>query len=524
MFSYFFDLIEKDGGAPQDRMDSFIGSAWSRLSLFALSVAVVSCLPHVATASEANVASAVSNIKSPSSSWRGDRRLDELLLFVGQDSYLNRSAPPAGVTEYTQIGMHLRARGKSRFLSGTLDLGGSVATDVENYTLFEVPEAYVNWATTVSPSSPNTLQGEIVFGRKRHAWSRLDSTWEIGMFQPFQRFDTLRPSEQGLTGAFLQISKGQLDFGGFARKPFAATLFASPLYIPEQSAPFELTNGRFISRSPWFTPPPDSLILFGRLTKVNYKLRTPTAGEVINHPSVGLSLQLGDVEDNGFYSVASFAKKPRNSLSLPVKGQLVLTPTTNYGDVTVYPKVAYHNVGALDLGWRKNDLLVGLSGLTETVDREEVPSTLTSQNLAPIYLVSPSVEFRALPSRFWGPRMRVSYLKTIGGEVSVQGPLGSNGNVFGPRTLYKEAGNISFEGALVRRAKWQLDYGVNWIEEFSEQGTVVTSDLRLRLGQTWRINVSGDIIGSRKSIDDTSTFISRYRGNDRLSGRVTYVF
>jgi hypothetical protein len=456
-------------------------------------------------------------------SLRGERRIDELTFSVGQESFLNRFNPTAGATEYTQVGMRFRAKAESRPLSGTIDIGGSFATNVENYTMFEVPEAYLNWVSQSDTRSarknnrPDFFASnhlEVVVGRRRQSWSLLDSEWMAGLTQPLHRFDALRPLEQGLTGVFL----------GWGREKFEVVGYTSSVYIPEQGAPFELENGRFTSRSPWFQPPPDKLVLFDQMTAVEYRLQIPAIGSIIKHPSLGLILRYGSLESPGIFAQASFAKKPRNTLSMPFKGQLFLTDTTNYGDVSVYPKVAYHNVGAIDLGWRDPQFSIGLSGLTEVVDKEEVPEDLTYQINEPLTLISPSIEYHFLAAKSWGPRVRLSYLRSYGGAVRSEGSLGSNGNVFGPRTPFSNAAGLSWRSLLVNKAAWKLEHGLRWIEEFGEQGTVVMADFRFLFGDAWRFVLSGDVLGSRRPVDQNDSFIARFRGNDRVSGRVTYVF
>jgi hypothetical protein len=50
------------------------------------------------------------------------------------------------------------------------------------------------------------------------------------------------------------------------------------------------------------------------------------------------------------------------------------------------------------------------------------------------------------------------------------------------------------------------------------------TDVRLGIGRAWAISLQGDVLGSRQPTDYTETFIARYRANDRVAGRVTYLF
>ncbi|MEK7356913.1 MAG: hypothetical protein AAB250_10715, partial [Bdellovibrionota bacterium] len=149
-------------------------------------------------------------ISVPQSSFRGESYFDELTFTFGQENYLSRDAIKSGTSSYTQIQSHLRARTESRPLSGTLDIGGSFATDVENYSNISVPEAFLNW----EQEDVEVTRARIVIGRKLENWSSLDSDWDLGLIQPLNKFDGLRSEEQGLTGAFVGWGRGGFDLVG----------------------------------------------------------------------------------------------------------------------------------------------------------------------------------------------------------------------------------------------------------------------------------------------------------------------
>lgn len=442
--------------------------------------------------------------------FRGESYFDSLTFTFGQESYLSRDAIKSGTSSYTQISSHLRARTESKPLSGTLDIGGSFATDVENYSNIEVPEAYLNW----TQENVEVTRARVVVGRKLENWSSLDTDWSLGLIQPLNKFDALRANEQGLTGAFVGWGRGGFDLVGYV----------SSIYIPEQGAPFELQNGTFSSNSPWFTAPPETLVLFDKNAKVNYKLQTPSIGSIINHPSAGFFVRLKDPTGPGLFSQVSFLRKPRNSLSLPFDGKLRLENTTNYGDVNVYPEVTYHSIGGVDLGYRSNAFSMTLAALHDIPDTPEMRADLTYQKLEPSTLASPSIEVRTFPSSLYGPRIKVSYLRTWGGNASTVGEFASNGNVFGPNLPYRNAVSVSQRSILMRYKRYQLNQSVRWIEELEELGTVLSADVNLHIGEAWKVTASGDFLGSRQETSKTDTFIARFRGNDRFSARLTYIF
>lgn len=445
-----------------------------------------------------------------SPTFRGASYFDELTFTVGQENYLSQNAIKSGTSSYTQISSRLRARTESRPLSGTLDLGGSFATDVENYSNIELPEAYLNW----EQENVEVTRARIVVGRKLEMWSSLDSEWDLGLIQPLNKFDGLRVNEQGLTGAFVGWGRGGFDVVGYV----------SSIYIPEQGAPFELQNGTFSSNSPWFTAPPETLVLFDKNAKVNYKLQTPSIGSIINHPSAGFFMRLKDPTGPGMFAQVSFLRKPRNSLALPFDGKLRLENTTNYGDVNVYPEVTYHSIGAVDMGYRSNAFSFVLAAMRDLPDSPEMRDELTFQRLEPATLAGPSMEVRTFPSSAYGPRVKMSYLRTWGGESSTIGEFASNGNVFGPSLPYRTAASLSERSLLMRWKKYSLDQSIRWVEELEELGTILSADINLKIGDAWRVTATGDFFGSRQETSKTDTFIARFRGNDRFAAKLTYIF
>jgi hypothetical protein len=112
--------------------------------------------------------------------FRGQSYFDELTFTFGQENYLSKDAIKSGTSSYTEISSHLRARTESHPLSGTLDIGGSFATDVENYSNLNVPEAYLNW----EQEDEDVTRARVVVGRKLENWNTLDSDWDLGLIQP----------------------------------------------------------------------------------------------------------------------------------------------------------------------------------------------------------------------------------------------------------------------------------------------------------------------------------------------------
>lgn len=460
-------------------------------------------------------ADSASTVKTPVSNQQKMKSngYDELSVSVGNEAYVSRTT---GAANYNEISARVRGKKEGRVFSAAIDAGASVAANVTNYSNIEVPEAYFRLQTPVSASPATGLNtgASLTAGRKKERWSGLDSDWSLGLVQPFNKFDALRPTEQGLTGAFADANVGPVSF----------MAFGSPVYIPEQTAPYQLSNGRFSTSSPWFSQPPDRLNILGQVRNANYSIEMPETSAVVNHSSYGFRVRAASQSGEGVYAQGSFLRAPMNAINLGFTGQLSIVEGDSYGDVTIIPEVIYHTIAAGDVGYTSKNFAIGVSLLNERPDQPAVPEGFTTSHYSDMTMISPSMEVRVLPSKTWGPRFRVAYLETTGGEVTPVGEYTDNGNMFGPRVMFRHAVSGSVETTLHRGDRWSLGMSARWIEELDELGSVLMSDIRVGIGDSWRVALQADFLGSRQPTSDTDTFIARFRANDRAAVRLTYLF
>lgn len=451
---------------------------------------------------------------------------DELSFSYRFESFLNREKPPAGVPDYQEIGAHFRTESTGKVFRGTLELGGSFATSVENYSNFYVPEAFLELETEnfKEAETHGELRAKLSVGRKLEMWSLLDRNWGLGLAEPLNRFDMIRPIDQGLTGAFV-------EGGG---KNFKFVAFASGVFIPEQGPTYSLQNGRLKSVSPWFVEPTDRLILFSESTEVQYDIQTPSVGSVINQTSGGLLLRYGKVND-GFYSQLSYLFKPRNQLATPFEGSLNLTDTTSYAFVQIHPQVLFHQLVAGDIGYghisSQNDYsyAFGVSYLADIpVNTGPLGEDLTYEELQPLMFVSPKISV-GFATSLADYEFSVSYLHSEDRGFVMKGPFASDKAVFGARVPYKEA--VAVDGRMVvgRGRRSTFSMGGRWLEELAEKGSMLQADASLDFSmngmtQDWRLSLMGDVLGSRLPSNENQGYVSRYRGHDRWMSELRFLF
>ncbi|MGZ3652796.1 MAG: hypothetical protein ACXVB9_11525 [Bdellovibrionota bacterium] len=374
-----------------------------------------------------------------------------------------------------------------------------------NYRYVDVNELYMGVEKKDAPT-----HASIYLGRKRYEWSDLDSYWSLGLFDPRFRWDYLNERESGLLGIF----------PGFSTPYFQATAFFSPVFIPEQGAPFDISGGNCHSSSPWFSCPTSSIRVFNQPTNVNFSLDVPPVRDLIMHEGHGATIRAG--ADTGPFARASYTHKPMNQFLLSFEGRLNLD--TSSVPAVIRPRVLYHDLYGLDLGYNSANLRhsVTASAIAERPIRDVTPSTWNTQETANAQLYG--ITARTHP--FEGvkfTRMEVSYLHRDGGDAADQGPFVSPGvNYFEPRYAFKNA--ISVAGFTPIFDNWARKFEISskFIVDTANTGNILVFDTYYSPVVRVVLNFGVDLLGSNNP--SPVDFISRYQRNDRVRGGVSYAF
>ncbi len=374
------------------------------------------------------------------------------------------------------------------------------------YQIWSVPEVY----RTYKLSNEN----DFTFGRKLENWSVADQTWQLGIWQPRTRWNFLLPEQQGLTGLFYSHSEEEFGF----------EVFGSYLFIPDQSAKYEINDGKFQSASQYFKFPASSTALFGQTTPVKYGVDMPSYSKLLLQPEAAAKVRIGPKE--GFHTQLGYAYKPMNQVLMSVDGYLDLNSYNAM--VTVHPRVEYHHVGTLEGIYNNKDVSVWGSVTREWPVAESVASTYTSQQAAQTTIASIGSEFNAFKLFTHNTRMGISYLKRVGGDAEDKGPFASQGNsLFASRYPFKEAMmwnlHLPLPGKLGERLVWNSKF----LYEMTNQSSAIIGMLKYNFDRNWNAVVGGEILTAKAEIPSSgvnSDLISQNRANDRVYGGVSYAF
>jgi hypothetical protein len=290
------------------------------------------------------------------------------------------------------VGVHLHSdRNPTDFFKIDLSARYAVGSPVLSYV--NVRELYVNFAV-----------GEIsnlYVGRRLMNWSAIDNIWNLGVIQPQFKWNQLSPQNQGLLGFFWESSFWGVDY----------TLFATPIYIPDQGAGYEIKDGQFQSGNPFFHAPPQNVKFGSQVLPIDYDIHRPEVNDVISQTMYGAQLRVGD--ERGFFGRIAGIYKPSNQLALGFKGVLVTTRVR----VDVLPKTYYETDYSLDAGYKADWGYAQMTVLATNPHSPEFDPVYNHPIFESGVSYGPQFLYRLNPFQFL-----LAYINTSGAQVKDEGP------------------------------------------------------------------------------------------------------
>ncbi len=384
-----------------------------------------------------------------------------------------------------------------------------------SYYGFEFPEAYVGTSAKLSSA-------QVFIGRKLESWSHLDEKWRLGIFQPCFRWDHIQPDEVGLLGAFITVDQPY----------FQLVAYGSPIFIPERGAQMEFKDGNISAppNNPFVVTPSSSTTIKAGdkpvQTPIRYRLNMPSMADLVLKPGAGVMTRVGGKK--GAWGSASYAYKPMNQVLIGYTAKLDINSAA--ADANLYPRVAYHHVGALEAGFAGQRIGAWVSVLGERPIRDQTPDAWTTQEVSPSIAVSSTVDVDVFGKGASATKVDVSYLRQWGGVAPDAGPYSSGVNTFDSRYPYSDAISVGLKTPLHGVfGDWarKLVASSRMLYDVRTEGTIVSTEVKFRHKESWTLGLGADILtaGVEGPRDGSAPdFITRFRANDRIHGGVSYAF
>lgn len=423
-----------------------------------------------------------------------------LKLNIKRSHYLTTSSISEHTDEYSYITLDYSNNGKLLGLPGVVDAQMTFGVLNSDELYPSLPQAYL--------SKKITFKSNVHIGRMLSLWSHFDDHWNLGLWQPQLKWDMLNPQAQGLTGVFWNTRI----------KQWQVQLFATPFFIPDQGASFDIEDGRLASKNRWFRPPVSQVELRYEAANINYQIKKPEVTDVLLNWGYGIRLMNGK-DRNGFKLLTSYAYKPMNQFHLGIKAKQNISS----GDVNpiIYPAVAYHHLASTELRYNKDEITTWISFTSEVPRSPSLPSEWDQSSLRPNYLLGVYLKHPLL----WDYKSDVSWAYLKNGSFDT---IKNNSNVV-DGNLESSLERFPYENVL--SVSWQRPWfskyytRLKYYHSFADGGNLLS--MRFNYNFTpksiWYLNI--DMIGvDEKAVGNKNSFLVNYRGNDRIEGGLQYVF
>jgi hypothetical protein len=432
---------------------------------------------------------------------------NQTFIFFEQSQYAVGPAFETQKSSYTQgaIGHQLFSGGKEGWVFRD-DVTVSIPASEGSELGFVIPDLYLGYKA--EPAA-------VFIGRKRMNWSELDSIYKLGLWQPLVRWDAADPISEGLTGAFLSFEHGY----------FKLTGFASFLYFPDQQANFELKDGDINSDNRWFRAPISEIELLEQTEDIYYELDRPAVTDVIIRESFAGSLLIGGPRD-GFYARGSLARKPANQFHLGIETQGAASSLQDLRPI-IHPIVVRHDIFTGEGGYGNDDFRVFVSYTRERFRDPFLPDDWEETELKD----SDTIGFHAESLVDWGmgwvPKasvrtglIAVEHLPKTEQSTFVEGEISSSTERFLFEQIFVLGGNVIWP----RIAGLKIVTDGQYMRSVGDNGEWVSLSTEIHTRDNWSFRLQADVFGVPEETPTNTSFISMFRGNDRVEASVKYVF
>lgn len=420
----------------------------------------------------------------------------DLRLF--SDSFISPSFEANQKTNYQFVGLSLKSAPNAED-AVKVDVEGGVALGAPLLNYLNISEIYFQ-----NKQSDNE---NLIIGRKLMTWNDLDKRWNFGLWQPLFQWNPLSSQEQGLSGIFWQADRQQ----------YSVTIFASPIFIPNQGPTFEIADGSFVRGNPWFRRPPESVRIFKEVTQVDYNFERPDESQIVFQTSYGARLSFGTPD--ALMAQLSYMYKPSNELAIGYSG--LLDTSKLRGLVDLKPQIFYHSLSGLDLSHRLGVFRYGVSGVYDRPQKDlEFEEKWTHPEFKDAMLVSPFVELI-----YSGYTFALQALNVYGGEVHEVGDMASEDRA--PLTVrypFQQAFKVSLETRYLLKSNQRLISRASYTMSDKNDFEYVQWNVNYRFSSLWSGFTELELVRAGDRTLQNQNEIAQYKNLDRFLVGAAYVF
>lgn len=415
------------------------------------------------------------------------------------DSFVSPDFEGSDRPNYQMVGARVLTTSASKE-SFVVDVSGSVAVGAPIMNYFTANQLYFD-------SAP-TEKSKLIFGRMIHSWSDMDDRWKTGLIQPVFKWNPLSPETQGLTGVFWLQDKGDWE----------VTLYASPIFLPDQGPSFDLDNGQFVRGNPWFHRPPESIRILSEVVKIDYQFQKPNESQIILQSNYGAQAILHP-KDAKYRFEFMHVYKPMNQIVLGYDGFYQIPKSL--GVVQLEPATYYHSVTGLQGQIGDEKIRAVYSILYDRPDTDaKFESKWTYPTFDPAFIHSLGFDVGNLKRK-----LSLGYMRVSGGDVTETGELADPTRPsISMHYPYREAWQVSYFQRFSLPRGQSLEAKMSYKRSPLNEFEILDLNAEYRLSALWSFSAKGSLVAASDLSFENQNEISQFRNNDQVMFGATYAF
>lgn len=272
--------------------------------------------------------------------------------------------------------------------------------------------------------------------------------------------------------------------------------------------PISTEGGKVQSPGPWLPPVYEETIVGNNVMPIHYDIKYPSISNILFRP--GLTAQLRYGEDKGYWVSGTYGNLPVNALTLAADASI--GPQQDFVTANLNPVFHRHQIGQLEAGYSEEMGGIWASAAYEAIEQQNVPSTWVQNAVGDARILSTGINLK------WIKYLDFDFAYIYVDEKKPARPEDQLFDIPLPgRFPYERAARIGAHWA----ANDFLDYRLKWLGDLQNSNGVVSIDMEYRpRSRRWSAGIGADLVRVENRVGWTGQFM----GNDRVRGRVSYVF
>ncbi|MCB9027018.1 MAG: hypothetical protein H6625_11910 [Bdellovibrionaceae bacterium] len=418
-----------------------------------------------------------------------------------QKQYITQKESPEHSQDYSEVALSWKFKKDGTHWNRGLDTQVFYSVGRSNEFYAHLREAYVTYNINDNHS--------LDMGRVKKPWSFVDEIWSVGLWEPALKNDGFNFSREGLAGFFYNLKSS----------PWFLTLYASPLFLPDQGPLVKVEKGQLISANRWFNNRVNSVRIGEIESPIVYNLHKPAIEDVLLQNSLAFDFGWGDRE-KGWRFHSAFADKAINQLFVGVRPihNVSLKNVKRESELHLYPQVHRHRLLTAEVSYFADKRGGWLSVNTDQPYEQNMDTTWITPAFVKEHIFSAGVD-----GEWKKNKVSLSYFQRESEQAEPTSIFSAEDlSRLSDRYDFRKATLVNFQRKDSLGSYGQVKINLRWVHSLASDADMLSAQWEYNYFKDWSWLLGGDLIGTKN--EDNNDFFARNRSNDRIYGGMTYVF